>query len=146
GLKQDHADTRNSAAQALQEMGADAVPVLVDALGDKNVEVRRLASQTLLPMNIGDKSVVIALAFGLADADDAVRQNCMTGLAQLGAQAKLAGPKLKEALTDMSPNIRQQAFQLLQQINEDPRPTLKKALDSKNAKIRINTACLMVTM
>jgi HEAT repeat protein len=146
GLKSNTAEVRNSAAQALQQMGADAVPVLVDALGDKNVEVRRVAAQTLWPMRIGDKSVVIALAFGLADADETVRQHCMTGLAQLGAQAKLAGPKLKDALTDMSPNVRQQAYFLLQTIGDDPRPALTKALDSKDAKIRINTACLMVTV
>ena len=97
-------------------------------------------------MRIGDKSVVIAMAFGLADSDEAVRQNCMNGLAQLGPQAKLAGPKLKDALTDMNPNIRQQSYNLLQQIGDDPRPVLIKALDSKDAKVRINTACLMVVV
>src|SRR6185295_1366455 len=126
-------------SQAMTQVGADAVGVLVDALGDKNVEVRRLAAQTLMPMRIGDKSVVIALAFALADADEFVRQNAMQALAQLGPQAKLASAKLKDALIDMNPQIRHQAYYLLQQIGDDPRHTLMKALESKDAKLRINT-------
>jgi HEAT repeat protein len=146
GFKDSRAEVRQAASQAMQQAGADAVGVLVDALGDKNVEVRRLAAQTLWPMRIGDKSVVIALAYGLTDQDDLFRQHCMNALATLGAQAKLAGPKVKEALTDMNPNVRQQAYHLLFQIGEDPRPTLKKALGSEDSKVRINTASLMVQM
>jgi HEAT repeat protein len=144
GFKDDRPEVRQAASQALQQVGADAVGILVDALGDKNVEVRRLAAQTLWPMRIGDKSVVIALAFALADEDDQVRQTCMQAIAQLGIQAKLAAPKVKEALTDMNQNVRTQAYYFLQQINEDPAPTLIKGLESKNDKVRINTAALMV--
>src|ERR1019366_7625462 len=102
--------------------------------------------QTLWPMRIGDKSVVIALAYAPDDRDDQFRHMSMNALRQLGPQAKLPGPKLKEALTDMSPQIRNQAFSLLQTIGDNPGPTLIKALDSKNPKVRINSACLMVTM
>ncbi len=146
GFKDTRPEVRQASSQAMQQAGAEAVGVLVDALSDKNVEVRRLAAQTLWPMRIGDKSVVIALAYGLTDEDDTVRQHCMNGLAQLGAQAKLGGPKIKDALTDMNPSVRQQAYYLLQQIGEDPRPTLTKALESKDAKVRINTASLMVNV
>ncbi len=139
-------NVRQVASQAMVQVGADAVPALVDALGDKNVDVRRLAAQTLWLMRIGDKSVVIALAFGLADEDDIFRQTCINALANLGAQAKLAGPKLKEALVDMNQNIRNQAYNLLQQIGDDPRPTLRKGLESKSDKVRINTASLMVNV
>lgn len=144
GFKDSRNDVRQFAAQAIQTMGADAVGILVDGLGDKNVEVRRLSAQTLWPMRIGDKSVVIALAFALSDNDDQVRQHAMNALATLGPQAKLGGAKIKDALIDMNPQVRQQAYFLLQQIGEDPRPTLKKALASKDDKVRINTASLMV--
>src|SRR5262249_20596058 len=132
GIKDDRLQVRQAASQALQQVGADAVGVLVDALGDKKVEVRRMAAQTLFPMRIGDKSVVIALSFALADPDDEVKQWSMNALQQLGPQAKLASPKLKEALSDMNPNIRTQSFQLLQIIGENPGPTLVKALTSKS--------------
>lgn len=144
GFRDARPDLRQSASQAIQQMGAEGVPVLVDALGDKNVDVRRQAAQTLLPMRVGDKSVVIALAFALADEDDQVKQFSISALQQLGIQAKLAAPKVKDAMTDMNPNVRMQAYQFLSQIGEDPRPTLTKALESKNDKIRINTASLMV--
>jgi HEAT repeat protein len=146
GFKDSRENIRRSAAQALTHLAGEAVGVLVDGLGDKNVEVRRLAAQTLWPMRIGDKSVVIALAYGLDDSDDIFRQNCMNALVTLGAQAKLAGAKVKNALTDMNPNVRQQAYQLLTQIGEDPRPILIKALSNENDKIRINTASLMLNV
>lgn len=146
GFKDSRPEVRQAAGQALAQVGADAVGVLVDALGDKNVEVRRLAAQTLWPMRIGDKSVVIALAFALADNDDLVRQHSMNALANLGPQAKLGAAKIKEALVDMNPNVRQQAYFLLQQIGEDPRPALKLALASQNDKVRINTAALMANV
>lgn len=144
GLHDSRPNVRQASSQAMIQIGADAVPALVDALGDKNVEVRRLAAQTLWPMRIGDKSVVIALAYGLTDEDDSFKQTCINALANLGAQAKLASPKLKEALVDMNQNVRNQAYSILQQIGEDPRPTLRKGLESKNDKVRINTASLMV--
>jgi len=146
GFKDSRPDVRQFSAQALAQLAGEAAGVLVDGLGDKNVEVRRLAAQTLAPMRIGDKSVVIAMAYGLEDSDDVFRQICMNALAQLGAQAKLAGPKVKIALTDMNPNVRQQAYYLLTQTGDDPRPTLNKALSSKDDKVRINTASLMVSV
>lgn len=146
GFKDSRAEVRQAASQALQQAGADAVDVLVDALGDKNVEVRRLAAQTLWPMNIGDKSVVIALAYGLSDPDEQVRQMCINGLQQLGPQAKLGAAKIREALTDMNPNVRTQAYYLMQTIGEDMNKVLTTALASKDAKIRINTACLIVVV
>lgn len=146
GLKSQPADIRQAAASALQQVGADAVPVLIDGLGSKNVDVRRLCAQTLIPMRIGDKSVVIALGFALADDDDQVRQNAITALAQLGVPAKLASAKIKDALIDMNPQVRQQAYFLLTSLGESPRETLKKGIVSKDDKVRINTACLMVTV
>jgi HEAT repeat protein len=146
GLKDGRPELRQAAAQALQQVGAEAVGVLIDGLGEKNVEVRRLCANTLANMRIGDKSVVIALAFALSDADEHVRQASMNGLAILGPQAKLGAAKIKEALIDMNPQVRVQAYHLLQQIGDDPRPTFKKALQSKDDKVRINTASLMVNV
>ncbi|HZZ81057.1 MAG TPA: HEAT repeat domain-containing protein [Gemmataceae bacterium] len=146
GFKDERADVRQAAAQSLQTIGADAVGVLIDGLGSKDVNVRRLSAQTLMPMRIGDKSVVIALAYALSDEDDQVRQLSISGLAQLGVPAKMGAAKIKLALTDLNPNVRQQAYYLLLNLNENPQDALKKGLESKDAKIRINTASLMVSV
>jgi HEAT repeat protein len=146
GFKDERPEVRQAAAQSLQTIGADAVGVLIDGLGSKNVEVRRLSAGTLMPMRIGDKSVVIALAYALSDEDDQVRQNAISGLAQLGVPAKMGAAKIKGALTDLNPNVRQQAYFLLQSLNENPQDALKKGLESKDGKVRINTASLMVSV
>ena len=132
--------------QALAKIGGEAVPHIVDALGSKHVDVRRSAAQVLGPMRVGDKMVVLGLAFGLKDTDETVRVHCLNALSNLGPVAKLAAPHLQIALADMNFNVRQQAFWALQRMGEDPRAGLLKALDSKDIKIKINTAALMMVM
>lgn len=145
-LKEGNERTRNAVLQAYAKIGADAVPNLVDALGDKRVDVRRSAAMALGPMRVGDKMVVVGLAYALKkDEDDLVRQHVLSALQQLGAAAKEAAPALQEALADININVRQGAFYTLQGMGIDNRPGLKKALDHKDAKIRVNIAALMMT-
>jgi HEAT repeat protein len=145
GLKDDRPAVRGAATQGLAQVGAEAVPALVDALGDKNVEVRRLAAQVLAPMRVGDKMVVTALAYAIKnDADEHVKQQCVMALQYLGAAGKLAAPALQQALVDPDPNLRQQAFYALQNMGENPRDGLLKALAHKDDRIRIHTAALML--
>jgi HEAT repeat protein len=146
-LKDDRDHVRTLAMSGLAKVGAEAVPYIVDALGDKRVDVRRQAAQALGPMRVSDKMVVLGLAYALKDdTDEQVRNNAMNALQWLGAGAKLAAPILNNVLADANPNLRQQAFWILQSMGEDPRPGLRKALASKDDRIRINTAGLMVTM
>lgn len=145
-LKSENAEVRGVAIHALAKVGSEAVPHLVDALGSKKIDVRRLVPQVLGPMRIGDKMVVLGLAFALKDEDEQVRLGCLNALQWLGPTGKLAAPHLQNALSDINFNIRQQAFHVLQNMGENPRDGLMKALDSKDEKIRINTASLMITM
>jgi HEAT repeat protein len=145
GFKDNRPNVRHACMQGLQAVGADAVPALVDALGDKNVEVRRLSAQVLAPLRVGDKMVVTALAYAIKnDTDDAVRQQCVIALQYLGASGKLAAPALQHALSDPNHQVRQQAFYALQNMGENARDGLLKALASKDDAIRINTAALML--
>src|SRR5437870_5764443 len=84
----------NGDVRALGKLGPAAVPVLVDALADKQVDVRRQAAQVLVPLRISDKMVVLALAHAAKDDDGAVRQQCLRGLQMLGAGAKPAAAML----------------------------------------------------
>ena len=135
----------NASIQALGHIGAEAAPNLVDLMGHKSPEVRRLATQTLVPLRISDKMVVLAFAYALKDSDTQVRHYSIQGLQMLGPLGKLAAPKVEELLTDPDPSFRQQAFQLLNQFGVDPRPGLKKALDGKDDRIRVSVASLMLT-
>jgi HEAT repeat protein len=108
--------------------------------------VRRLSAQTLWPMQIGDKSVVLAFAYALSDEDETVRQYCINGLSTLGGQAKLGSAKIKEALTDKNEHVRVQAYYLLNSFGEDLKPTMQKALKHKDVRVRINMASLMVSV
>src|SRR5207237_2124120 len=131
--------------QALNQSGAEAVPALVDALGDKKVTVRRLAAQVLMPLRVSDKSVVTALAYAIkSDDDDNVRLVCVQCIAQLGISGKLAAPSLVHALSDSNNQVRFQAFYALQNMGENARDGLLKALGNKDDRIRINTAALML--
>jgi HEAT repeat protein len=135
----------NASIQALGHIGAEAAPNLVDLMGHKSAEVRRLATQTLVPLRISDKMVVLAFAYALKDSDTQVRHLSIQGLQMLGPLGKLAAPKAEELLTDPDPSIRQQAFYLLQQMGVDARPGLKKALEGKDDRIRVSVASLMLT-
>src|SRR5439155_21217645 len=125
------------AAHGLGEVGADAVPALVDALGDKRAEVRLAAANVLGPLRVGDKLVVTALAYAVQnDADEQVRLAAVQALAPLGAAAKPAAAALSDALTDASGSVRQSAFYVLQSMGEDVRGGLLKALEHKDDRIR----------
>ena len=144
-FKDDRANVQQAAFAALHQSGADAVPALVDALGDKKATVRRLAAQVLMPLRVSDKSVVTALAYAIKnDDDDSVRQICVQCIAQLGVSGKLAAPALVHALSDSNNQVRFQAFYALQNMGENARDGLLKALNNKDDRIRINTAALML--
>ena len=145
GVDSGKASIVNTSIAALGHIGAEAAPNLVDLMGHKSAEVRRHATQTLVPLRISDKMVVLAFAYALKDSDPQVRQISMQGLQVLGPVGKLAAPKTEELLTDPDPNLRHQAFYLLQQFGVDPKPALKKALAGKDDKVRVSVAALMLT-
>jgi HEAT repeat protein len=144
--KDQNAGTRITAVDALHKVGADAATDLVDALGSKYADVRRQAAMHLAEMRINDKMVVLGLAYALKDEDETVRFHSAHGLQMLGNMAKLAAPKLKEALIDINFNVRQMAWQALQGMGENPQPILKKHLADKNAVVRIPAAALLLVM
>src|SRR5262249_797251 len=92
GTKSEIVAVRGLAARTVGKVGADAVPTLVDALADKNVDVRQSAAAALAPLRINDKMVVLALAHAVHDTDQRVRQQCLQALQILGTGAKLAAP------------------------------------------------------
>ena len=142
------AKSREVGVHGLQEVGIPAVPAIVDLLGAKFVDVRRSAAQFLTGYPVNDKMVIIGL-LGYAttkDADIEVRRTALAALQNRGPGAKLAEPYVSALLTDVDPQMRLQAFHVLQNLGVDARPGLKKALESTDPSIRINTASLMMAL
>jgi len=139
----DNANVRALAVRSLHKIGGPAVPVFVDLLGAKDVDVQRQVAALLGTMQVQDKSVVIGLGFATKDKDFQVRMNALQSLRQMGTSAKLAEPYIVALLIDIDPQMRLNAFHALNGLGVDPRPGLKKALASGDLKTRITTASLI---
>jgi HEAT repeat protein len=88
-LTSDDAATRRSAAMALGDLGADAVPAvsaLGRALADDNPSVRQSAAETLGKIGPGAAAAVPALTEALDDPEPGVRKSAA------GALAAIRGP------------------------------------------------------
>ncbi|HEX3315408.1 MAG TPA: HEAT repeat domain-containing protein [Gemmataceae bacterium] len=142
----DNRSVRDIGIHRLEDIGVPAVPALVDLLGAKNVDMRRYAAQFLASYPVNDKMVIIGLGYATKDADTEVRRTALSGLQTRGQGAKLAEPYVSALLTDLDPQMRLQAFHVLQNLGVNPQPGLKKALASTDPAIRINTASLMMTL
>jgi HEAT repeat protein len=144
--KDSQESTRVNAVNALTAVGAEAVPDLVDALGNKHVDVRRLAAMHLAGQYVNDKMVVLGLAYSLKDEDEQVRLSCAQGLQNLGLMAKLAAPKLREALTDGNWNVRACAYYALAAMNENPNDFLVAKCKDKKLSLaeRVNAGAVLL--
>jgi HEAT repeat protein len=87
-----------TAADALSRIGEPAVPALVGALTDPEVNVRIQAARALARLGPPAKDAVPALTKALDDPDIGVRQNAARALGQIGPDAKEAVPELIRSL------------------------------------------------
>jgi LCP family protein required for cell wall assembly len=93
-LRSEDATTRQGAAMALGRLGdPEAVPGLIDALGDNSDAVRQAAVWAL--GQIGDPRATSGLTEALADADQHVRRTAATALGWMDGAAQIA-PALPE--------------------------------------------------
>lgn len=110
-----------------------AVPALIGALKDPDVEVRRAAAQSLA--NLQDPRAVPALIAALGDADTEVRGAAASGLAAL--EDPRAVPALVGLLKDKSPEVRYHALAALANFPDGvPADAILAALEDSNADIR----------
>jgi HEAT repeat protein len=137
---------RTLAVRALHKIGAPAVPIFVDLLGSKHLDVKREVAGLLGTMQVSDKSVVIALGYATKEKDFFVRVKALQSIQQMGSAAKLAEPYVAALLTDIDHQMRLNAFHTLQAIGADARPMLQKALTHKESSVRIMTASLMAEL
>jgi HEAT repeat protein len=116
-LRDQDADVRRAAAEALGWIGAPAVPALSEALRDQDKDVRGAAVWAL--RGIGAPAVP-ALSAALRDQDWRVRFEAARVLGQMGEVAAPAVPVLIEILRDQDVFVRSTAAGALWNISQNP--------------------------
>jgi HEAT repeat protein len=145
-LRRDNVKDRSEAAVALEETigpeGKAAVPVLIQALKDKDEVVHSRAAGALGKIGPGAKAAAPALIATLKDKDrDSItRANAALALGKIGAEAKTVVPVLTEALADKDEYVRAKAVEALGDIGPEARdaiPALRQAFKKNKGNIFI---------
>jgi HEAT repeat protein len=141
-LKNNDAETRAKAAEALWSIGPEArsaVPALVPLLKDKQTAVRLNAAGALGQIGAEAKTVIPALRGLLKDGDVYVRVQAATSLGKFGAESVAAVPPLTDALRDRDKVVRTAAAYALAEIGPPAKaaiPALKQAAKEKDGDVR----------
>jgi HEAT repeat protein len=125
---------RRAAAEAVGELGdPQAVPALIQTLGDSDGEVRRAAAEAL--GELSDPRAIPALSRALGDSDESVRRDAVRAIGKLGDPQ--AVPGLIQTLSDRDREARQAAAEALGKLH-DPQavPALIQALSDRNREVR----------
>jgi len=92
-------DQPTDAFEAFREIGAAAVPVLVEKLQDSDRMVRHNSAEALMLMGIEAREALPALMHSLDDDDAEVRGFACDALGAMGIEAFPAIPRLQQLLT-----------------------------------------------
>jgi HEAT repeat protein len=143
-LKDEWLCVRGSAAMSLEAYGAQAVtavPDLLNALADSEVEVRAISARAL--GEIGDKSAVPFLITSLRDQAQLVRWFSACALGKFGTEAGLIVPALVAALKDKEPEVCRSAAAALGEIGPSAHiavSSLRNLLHDKDWMLRVRAA------
>ena len=124
---------RRDAAERLAATGSDgreAVPRLVESLGDVEPEVRRASARALGAVGRGSAEAVSSLVEALRDEDWVVRREAALSLQALQSTARMAVPALRDTLVDGSPAARKAAAQALSGIAPASMEALPELIES----------------
>src|SRR4028118_767336 len=130
----------DAAIEKLGEIGEPAIPALMAALQDKNLQVRRSAADVL--RQIG-RPAIPALAKALKNSDAGVRRDAASALGDIGAEAKTALAQLVPLLKDSDAKVRSSAASALESIGAEAKialPQLVPLLKDSDAKVRSSAA------
>src|SRR5262249_44017000 len=128
-LKNDSASVRQQAVQAITALGnlaKEAAPALLDALRDKDTNLRHQAVWALRSIQADSEIVVPALAkIFKGDSNTQVKIAAIQVLSQYGGKGLTI---MLDALKDKEPGVRQQAVWALQNVRDADAETIIPAL------------------
>ena len=107
-------DILMAAEWALEMIGGDAVPLLIEGLADESVNVRYLALETL--RDIHDKRIIEPFVSLLEDEDEYIRANAIQVLGNMGDKKIIKS--LKKLLEDESTIVRQAAAVAIKELEK----------------------------
>ena len=131
----------------LRASGQDVIPLLVGALKDKDVQMRRNACLALTELGgtwtanprVDTSDALPALIEATKDSDGAVRAWATHAIAEIGPAAETAVPALIELLNDPDEGARNNSAMALGSIGPEARaaiPALRKALTDPKPDVR----------
>ena len=120
---------RTSAAAALVNAGADAVPHLEKLLDDPHRLVRVNGACNLLKIQSHPAALAVVMDALRPDQDDKIKRNTFYDLANMGPAAIKALPAIVQALDDSGRAIRERAFDVLQILGPLASPAVPKLLE-----------------
>lgn len=135
-LRDNRPEIRFNAVSFLGQLGAAAIPPLIEALGDSDKKVREQAVRSLQELRVVDELVMQAITPRLKDEQAAVRQSAVAVLLRCGPAAL---PELTAALQDKEAVVRQQAIQVFPNLPPDAKrilPVLTSALKDSDPYVR----------
>lgn len=149
-LSSPHWSDRKQAAETLRRLGPEArqaIPALVQALGDEDDYVRGLVVAALVAVGLRAEESVPALLEALEDESEYRRAGAADALGSIGStqEAESVAPALIRALGDPSPLVRQKAAGSLgflgQMGSQDGViPALMQALEDEDELVRQSAA------
>ncbi|WP_334810266.1 HEAT repeat domain-containing protein [Nostoc sp.] len=143
------AHIRSLAADALVNIGSPAVPSLIEALKNQDINLRWHAASVLGDLGAEAAPAVSALSAALQDEDGQVRLYATLALGNIGTAAKAAVPSLMAALQDKEQFVRIYVPSALRKIGVEAKvavPVLTAALKDKNPTVRYNSAYALGAM
>jgi HEAT repeat protein len=128
---------REAAAAAAAQLGAPAVPVLMEALADPAVAVRLQVVRAL--GDIGDEARIASarLRIALLEPDDTLQAAAALALAKIGSAAV---PVLAQALKSDNPGARGRVLEALAKVGPTGVPVVVEALGDKRVDVRRKAA------
>src|SRR5262249_32675636 len=130
-----------AAGKALKEIGARAIPVLVELLQSRSSPTDQRIWQTVkkMPRRLRPKKWDIPLP----PTDSALRSAGARSLAVLGPEAAPAIPQLLAALHDQDFQVRNDVTLALEKIGPATSPGLVKTLDTEDPDVRLRAVTLL---
>ncbi len=128
---------REAGSQALGEMGDAAVPRLIEALKDRDANVKIAVIITIDGLGLGARPAIPALGEAIKDTNAVVRRLALIALSKMGEMALETVPLMVEALRDKDTNVKNAAAFALVSLGRDALPEFRKLLKDTNANLRL---------